>query len=72
MIRKEYALNDVVIMKKPHPCGTNEWRIIRMGADIRIKCLNCGRSVLMQRMEFERKLKKVIESTSNEENMNEE
>ena len=72
MIRKEYALNDVVIMKKPHPCGTNEWRIIRMGADIRIKCLNCGRSVLMQRMEFERKLKKVIESISNEENMNEE
>lgn len=64
MIRKEYALNDIVVMKKPHPCGANEWKIIRMGADIRIKCNNCGRSVLMQRMEFERKLKKVITESS--------
>lgn len=66
MIRKEYALNDVVEMKKPHPCGANEWRIIRMGADIRIKCCQCGRSVLMQRREFERKLKKVYPETHTE------
>lgn len=57
---KKYQLNDIVTMKKEHPCGSNNWKIIRMGADIRIKCLNCGRSVLMPRSEFERKLKKVI------------
>lgn len=60
MNRKQYDLNDQVEMKKPHPCGTNEWTIIRMGADIRIKCNHCGRSILMPRMEFERKLKKVF------------
>jgi hypothetical protein len=62
MESKEYHLNDLVVMKKPHPCGTNEWKIIRMGADIRIKCMNCERSILMPRQEFDRKLKKVIEN----------
>jgi hypothetical protein len=57
---KNFGLNDIVVMKKPHPCGENKWQVIRMGADIRIKCLNCGRSILMPRSEFERKMKKVI------------
>ncbi|WP_100486588.1 DUF951 domain-containing protein [Sporolactobacillus pectinivorans] len=57
-----FNLNDVVEMKKAHPCGTNQWKIIRMGADIRIKCLGCGHSVLMPRSEFQKKIKKVIES----------
>ena len=47
-------------MKKPHPCGTNEWEIIRVGADIKIKCKQCGRSIMMPRIEFNKKLKKVI------------
>ena len=55
-----YKLNSKVIMKKPHPCGTNEWQIIRMGADIKIKCLNCGRSIMLPRIEFNKKLKKVL------------
>jgi len=59
MERKAYDLKDIVVMKKPHPCGTNEWTIIRMGADIRIKCNHCGRSILMPRSEFEKKLKNV-------------
>ena len=55
----EYGLNDIVEMKKEHPCHkSNEWKIIRMGADIRIKCLGCGASVLMPRQKFEKKLKK--------------
>lgn len=59
----EYQLNDIVEMKKEHPCHkSKQWRIIRMGADIRIKCLGCGNSVLMPRSEFERKLKKVVSS----------
>lgn len=63
---KSFQLNDIVVMKKPHPCGENKWQVIRMGADIRIKCLNCGRSVLMPRSEFERKMKKVIEKGTSE------
>lgn len=57
---KEYKLGDTVIMKKEHPCGTNEWVIIRMGADIKIKCCNCGRSIMMPRIEFNKKLKKIV------------
>jgi len=60
MENKEYKLNDKVIMKKSHPCGTNEWEIVRLGVDIKIKCLNCGRSVMIPRVEFNKKLKKVL------------
>lgn len=56
----EFTLNDEVIMKKPHACGTNMWTITRNGADIKIKCNNCGREIMMDRLEFMRKLKKVI------------
>lgn len=55
-----YQLNSVVIMKKNHPCGYNEWEIIRVGADIKIKCKNCGRSIMMPRIEFNKKLKKIV------------
>ena len=52
----EYDLNDIVEMKKPHPCKKSKyWKIIRMGADIRIKCQGCGASVLFPRSEFEKK-----------------
>lgn len=60
METKSYNLNDIVEMKKKHPCGTNAWKIIRMGADIRIKCQGCGHSVMLPRREFEKKMKKVI------------
>ena len=47
MIKHEYDLNDIVEMKKEHPCHKSKyWKIIRMGADIRIKCQGCGTSVL--------------------------
>ena len=61
MSGKEFELNDIVEMKKPHPCGENKWRIIRMGMDIRIKCLGCDHSVMLPRREFERKMKKILE-----------
>lgn len=57
---KEYRLNSVVIMKKPHPCGTNEWTITRVGADIKIKCNACGRTIMLSRIDFNKKLKKVL------------
>ncbi len=60
MEQKEFAINDIVEMKKPHPCGINRWKIIRMGMDIRIKCEGCSHSVLIPRKEFSRKIKKIL------------
>lgn len=60
MEKKSYKLNDHVIMKKPHACQTNEWQITRIGVDIKLKCVHCNHQIMMDRLEFERKLKKVI------------
>ncbi len=57
---KEYSIGSIVEMKKAHPCGTNNWEITRVGADIKIKCTNCGRTIMIPRIEFNKKLKKVI------------
>ncbi len=64
MEAKKFGLNDIVEMKKQHPCGTNKWKIIRMGADVRIKCEGCQHSVMIPRREFEKKIKKVLISAS--------
>ena len=65
MDEKSYDLNDIIEMKKEHPCLKSiQWKIIRMGADIRIKCLGCGASVLMPRSKFEKKLKRVVSKGS--------
>ena len=65
MANASYELNNIVEMKKQHPCGVNRWEIIRLGADIRIKCLGCGQLIMMPRREFNRKIKKVIETKEN-------
>lgn len=57
---KEYKQGSIVIMKKPHPCGTNEWEITRIGADIKIRCIKCDRSIMLPRIEFNKKLKKIV------------
>ena len=59
-MKNNYKLGSLVVMKKAHPCGSNEWKIIRMGVDIKINCIKCGREVMLDRLEFEKKLKKVI------------
>lgn len=64
-MNKSFKLNDDVIMRKPHACGTNLWTIIRTGVDIKIKCKNCGREIMMDSLEFQRKLKKVVENEKN-------
>ena len=56
----EYKLGSIVTMKKVHPCGSNEFEVVRVGADIKIKCVNCGRVVMLPRIEFNKKIKKVI------------
>ena len=61
MIKNEdYNLADTVQMKKPHACQKNDWEILRLGADIRLKCMGCGRVVMLPRAEFNRKVKKIL------------
>ncbi len=56
---KNYQLGSVVVMRKEHPCGENNWEVTRLGADIKIKCLKCQRSIMMPRIDFNKKIKKV-------------
>jgi hypothetical protein len=57
--RKEFKLGDIVRMKKQHPCGSYNWEVVRMGADIKIKCLGCQRLVMLPRLQFEKRLVRV-------------
>ena len=59
-MKNNYKLGDIVEMKKPHACQTNKWQITRIGVDIKIKCINCNREIMMDRLEFDKKLKKII------------
>ena len=61
LMNQTYKLGSIVIMKKPHPCGTNEWEITRVGADIKIKCIACNRTIMLPRIDFNKKVKKVIQ-----------
>lgn len=56
----EYNLNDKVIMKKEHPCGNSEFEIVRLGADIKIRCTKCNHVIMLPRVDFNKKIKKVI------------
>ena len=70
MINKFY-IGDIVKMRKVHPCGSDEWEVIRVGADIKIKCLGCSRIVMIPRSKFQKGVKKIIESNAPEEEINE-
>ena len=56
----DIRLNDQVRMRKPHPCGSDIWTVIRVGADIKIRCAGCGRIVMLDRPVFEKRLKKIV------------
>ena len=58
----EYQLNSVIEMKKDHPCGKNNkmFEVVRLGADIKIKCLSCGNVLMLSRVDFNSKAKRVI------------
>ncbi|MDI3480831.1 MAG: hypothetical protein PWQ97_486 [Tepidanaerobacteraceae bacterium] len=55
-----YFIGDVVKMKKKHPCGSDEWEIWRVGMDFGIKCLGCGRKVMIPRAKFEKSARKIV------------
>ncbi len=63
-MNQEYKLGSIVIMKKQHPCGTNKWEITRIGTDIKIRCVECGRTIMLPRIDFNKKLKKVVSDES--------
>jgi len=56
----EIKLGDVVRLKKKHPCGSYEWEVVRLGADIGIKCVKCQRRVLLERSTFKRRVKAFV------------
>jgi hypothetical protein len=62
----KFFLGDIVRMKKPHPCGDDRWEVLRTGMDFRMKCLGCGRVVMLPRRKFERGVKEVIKRVIDE------
>ncbi len=56
----ELFLDDIVQLRKPHPCGSTQWRIVRLGADIGLRCLGCERKVLLPRRELEKRIKRFV------------
>lgn len=63
----DVRVGDKLVMKKPHPCGSNEWRVTRVGADFKLTCLGCGREIMSPRSKVERGIRK-IERNEREEN----
>ena len=60
----EIRLGDIVRLKKKHPCGSDEWQVVRLGADIGIICRGCQRRVLLPRSVFERRIKTFVNRES--------
>ena len=60
-MNKEYNIGSLLVLKKGHPCGENLWEVVKLGADIRLKCTKCGRLVIIPRLDLNKKIKKVKE-----------
>ena len=56
----ELSIGDILRLRKPHPCGGYEWRVVRLGADIGLECLNCGRRVMLERRALKNRLKSIV------------
>ena len=62
----DVQLRDILVMKKPHPCGACRWEVLRTGADFKLRCCGCGHRVMIPRPKFEKAVKKVLQSASEE------
>ena len=60
-----YEVGDIVKLKKSHPCGANEWEILRVGADFRLKCTGCGHAVMIARKIVEKSTKELKKNPKN-------
>lgn len=58
----KFSLNDTLELKKPHPCGSKQFSVLRVGSDIRIKCVGCGRDMTVSREKLERSVRKITPS----------
>lgn len=56
----DIRLNDILVMKKPHPCGEKQWKVLRVGMDFRLRCLGCGHEVMVTRQKAEKNLREVL------------
>ncbi|MCD7755494.1 MAG: DUF951 domain-containing protein [Firmicutes bacterium] len=56
----DIRLHDTLVMKKPHPCGEKRWLVLRTGADFRLRCLGCGREIMIPRLQAERRVRSVL------------
>lgn len=63
---EDLAMGDVVRMRKPHPCGGYEWVVVRLGADIGLECLTCGRRVMLERRALKHRMKKLVHKAEDE------
>jgi hypothetical protein len=70
MLPANFNVGDIVQTKKKHPCGCDQWMIVRTGIDVKIKCLQCERIIMLPRLEFRKKVKKIIKSTPTNEDTN--
>ncbi len=55
----DVRLNDIATLRKPHPCGSYKWRVVRIGADIGLRCLECDHKILLPRSQLEKRLKRL-------------
>lgn len=56
----DIRLNDVLVMKKAHPCGEKQWKVLRIGADFRLRCLGCGHEIMVPRFKAEKNIRNII------------
>lgn len=54
--------NDILIMKKVHPCGEKRWQVLRTGADLRLRCLGCGHEIMLPRFKAEKSIRGILKS----------
>ena len=66
-MHEDFGINDIVEMKKQHPCGNVLFRVTRMGSDIKIKCERCDRTIMLPRRDFVKRMKKIVEKHKGEE-----
>jgi hypothetical protein len=57
----ELNLNDILRLRKPHPCGSYDWKVVRLGADIGLECQGCGRRILLERRVLARRFKMIVD-----------
>lgn len=56
----EIQIGDILKLKKPHPCGSKEWEVLRVGADFRLKCVGCGHQIMTPRRQIEKNIREII------------